>query len=91
MGACFNARVYDLTDDYENLFNASVEASLYEEGHSYSGGIGMLGKGFRIIPTIAKDTKEAHEYICDHHQKWDGAMAMKTQDGKIVIGGWCSE
>ena len=95
MGASFNSRTYDFEklslEEVKEEWNDDVEESLYEDGHNYSGGIGMLGKGFELVPLIAKTEEEADEYICENHQKWDGAMAMATEDGKIVIGGWCSE
>ena len=90
MGASLSTGTYKLDSNYKDRWNSDVEQSQHESGHSYSGEIGMLGKGFDMSSHIAEDTNEAHDYICDHHDKWDGAMAVKTKDGFVVIGGWCS-
>lgn len=94
MGASFSCRTYDLSklsmDEVKTQWNEEVESSLYEDGHNYSGEIGMLGKGFEVQRIVADNEHDADEYICEHQQKWDGAMAVKTKDNKIVIGGWCS-
>ena len=93
MGASFNAYTFDLSkgiDKIKEVWNEGVEQSLYESGHNYSGDIGMLGKGFEVQTTIAEDADEAREYIVENQEKWNGAMAVKTKDNKIVIGGWCS-
>ena len=95
MGASFNTMTFDLSkmtiSEAKEQWNQEVEESLFEDGHSYSGGIGMLGSGFSIVNSEARDTSEADDWICDHHNKWDGAMAMRTQDKQLVVGGWCSE
>ncbi len=93
MGASLDARTYDLDlgmDKIKSRWNESVESSLYEDGNSYSGGIGMLGKGFSMVSRVAKDARDAYEFIAENHDKWDGAMGVKSEDGKITIGGWCS-
>jgi hypothetical protein len=94
MGASYDGRNYDLNKmsmvEVKEQWNEAVESSLYEDGHEYSGGIGMLGKGFSISNFVAENEEEADHYIVEHHEKWNGAMGVKTKDEKIVIGGWCS-
>jgi len=79
MGACFDFRIYKTNDrkEIEAHFDREVEESLIEDGHSYSGGVGMLGKIIvwnSIAPRANKD--EAEDYLSDHHEKWDNAMAV---------------
>jgi hypothetical protein len=77
MGASLDHLTFDLTVDYKNWWNRAVEDSLRADGDQYSGGIGMLGEGFDTVSFVAMNVSEAQEYIADHHQKWDGAMAVK--------------
>jgi phage gp16-like protein len=101
MGASFDSREYDYSlgkEKIEKLWETEVESSLHESGHSYSGGIGMLGS--TIAPWQDKDDsyikltrQEAFDFISDNHQKWDCAMAVSFfHEGKKkwLIGGWCS-
>jgi hypothetical protein len=98
MGAEFNSRSYDgeLTKkQVEKLWNEGVNESLYQQGHSYSGGIGMLGKGISWIEKEFPTEREADDYLVDNHQKWNGAMGVKfigAIGGKkmYLVGGWCS-
>lgn len=97
MGACFNSRTYDgkLTKkEVEKLWNNAVEESLYENGHSYSGCIGMLGNGISWDAKEFPTEREADDYLSDKHEKWNNAMGVKytNSDGKKMwlIGGWCS-
>lgn len=80
MGANFDYRIYpyDTQEEKERAkkcWNSDVEDSQYEDGNSYSGGIGMLGRGFSIQEDLAKES-EAIEFLEDNHRKWDGAMAV---------------
>lgn len=97
MGACFNSRSYDGTltkKAIEKLWNNAVEESLYENGHSYSGCIGMLGSGVSWVEKEFPTEIEADDYLSDKHEKWNKAMGVKYIgiDGKKMwlIGGWCS-
>ena len=100
MGACFNTRMFrdynsKTSKEIEERWNDAVEQSLYEDGHSYSGGIGMLGKGFRLEGKICEDVDEADNYLSEIHSKWSSAIGVRFKDKKggisILIGGWCSE
>lgn len=99
MGAEFNAEIV-MGETYKEIlkkWNDLVDANLYEHGHSYSGGIGMLGHGFIIDETAGTFDKvqDAQAYICEHHEKWKPAMAVRirttnTRNKVLVIGGACS-
>ncbi|MFC1535774.1 hypothetical protein ACFL4H_00240 [Candidatus Neomarinimicrobiota bacterium] len=71
-----------------------VQESLFEDGHSYSGCIGMFGYGIDFLSKEFKNREEAEDFILDKHSKWDNAMAVryKSKSGKInwLIGGWVS-
>jgi hypothetical protein len=96
MGAVFNYETYsgDLsTKEMKEAFEADVEQCQWENGHSYSGGIGML----RYVDTVKHITfdsfEEAEEYVDEKQNKWDGAMAVRyKEDGKEFwfVGGSCS-
>jgi len=98
MGACFNSVSYDgaLTKkQVEKLWNNDVEESLHNSGHSYSGGIGMLGSGVNWVEKEFPTEREADDYLSDKQQKWSKAMGVKfigAIGGKkmYLIGGWCS-
>jgi|LakMenEpi03Aug12_release.lakeMendotaPanAssembly.Ray.scaffolds.fasta_scaffold1738688_1 hypothetical protein len=95
MGACFNSRTFDIEDKAEILkrWDEAVANCLYENGHSYSGGIGMLGHGIQFRSETFKNRDEAEEFILQHQEKWGPAMGVKfsSDNGKgWVVGGWCS-
>ena len=97
MGADFNCYTFedDLgKDKIEKQWDVEVDESLYQDGHSYSGGIGMLGKGIDWQDKNFATEAEAEEYLCENQQKWNGAMAVSyTERDKPkcwAIGGWCS-
>ena len=74
-------------------WNYAVEESLYESGHSYSGEIGMLGKGICWLDKNFLLEDDAEEYISENHEKWSKAIAVSfSKDNKKfwLIGGWCS-
>lgn len=78
-------------------FSEAVLACQHENGHCYSGGIGMLGEIDRWQDKELPGFEDAEDFLANNHQKWDGAMAVsyfaQTNDEptkKWVIGGWCS-
>lgn len=78
MGSAFNVRRYRGTrDEVLKKWNADVEQAGYEDGHSYSGSISELGGGFHDTGKVFDNFDDAQAYIEEHHQKWDGAMAVK--------------
>ena len=75
-------------------FASAMDESLYQDGHSYSGEIGML-----IGPIDWQDKefgswREAEKYLAETQDKFDGPMAVSfvTTEGVKgwIIGGWCS-
>ncbi len=97
MGADFNSHSFKDSigrDAITKAWIAEVDTSLYESGHNYSGGVGMLGHSIEWIempPCENRDT--AQEWLMDKHQKWDGAMAVSYHENGEkfwLIGGWCS-
>ncbi len=64
----------------------------YENGHSYSGGIGML-RGVENSKKVFDTQKEAFEYINNNAEKWEPALAVqfKSPKGELYwyIGGIC--
>ena len=69
----------------------AVEQDLYENGHSYSGSIGMLGPSLNVVHCNVSTFEEAENIISDNHEKWNCAMAMQIKPKVWAIGGWCSE
>ena len=92
MGASFECKEYEKMekDELKRRFNSDVEEDLHMHGHSYSGGIGMLGRISTWLDTEFTSVEKAEDYICDNQKKWDGAMAARLADGSWVVGGWCS-
>jgi hypothetical protein len=95
MGASTDYRVYkyDLgKEKVKKLFEADCQSDAYENGHSYSGTIGMLRTVGKWLD-LNLDGYAAEAYIDEHHQKWDAAMAVSGTLKGIKywwIGGWCS-
>lgn len=86
MGANFVTLVYKVVksdvDDKEEIkkrFAESVDRSCREDGCSYSGEIGMFGPNIVSWKNLSGTQFQAEEYIENHHQKWDGAMAASFQ------------
>lgn len=92
MGASFVYETYQkqTIDELRKQFSNDVEDDLHMNGHSYSGGIGMLGGIGQIVGKLFNTEDEATNYMADFHQKWDAAMAVQLTDGSWVVGGWCS-
>ena len=97
MGAHLNTRRYPSTKTKEEIlkqWDRDCETSLYESGHSYSGGIGMLS-GMPVFKKKRFETEcEAIDYIADNHDKWSEPLAVSYNDKYgtkwWLIGGWCS-
>lgn len=73
-------------------FDNKVEQSLRNDGHSYSGCIGMLRK-LNFHPVVFATVDDAQEFIETHQEKWEPALAVRAKTGTEevwVVGGWCS-
>jgi hypothetical protein len=97
MGASFNHRIFPATTDKKEItkeWGYLVSESLHQDGHSYSGGIGMLGHTIaKWIDLKLPDLNKAVEYIEEKQEKWDPAIAVSYKKGNDIywcIGGWCS-
>lgn len=96
MGAEFNCRVYPDTLNKNGIlekWRTAVDVSRHEDGHSYSGAIGMLRGDPEWQDKQFNSREDAEDYLCDKHEKWSGPLAVSfvTDKGKYwVIGGWCS-
>ena len=98
MGATTDFRVYktDSRKKVKSAFRDACEDARYEYGHGgYTGTIAEMSgvgkwKDLKLASVI-----EAEDYIEEHHEKWEPAMAVsfKLEDGTVgwVVGGWCSE
>jgi hypothetical protein len=91
MGAEFNCRTFNEADKaaVQSQWDNAVESDLWENGHSYSGGIGMLKGPIQWRRERFATRDEAAQFICDNHEKWQPALAVGCGDGWMV-GGWCS-
>ena len=90
-------------NNIQDLFRSEQESDLHENGHSYSGGIGMLDGRIRWESRTFKTEDEAYEYLSDKHQKWGPPMGLRFEKSKSrtsnrqvkkpgwIVGGWCSE
>ena len=95
MGACFESVVIKGENETEakKKFEAIQENDRYENGHSYSGTIGMAD-GIKFTGQSFASRNEAEEYLVNTCQKWEEALAVKfkNQKGEInfLVGAWCS-
>jgi len=75
------------------LFEREQEQDRYENGHCYSGGIGMAN-GLSFKSNVFQSDREADEWLMDHAEKWEDALAVIVREGDMKshfrIGAWCS-
>ena len=96
MGASLNCVSFasDAKDKIKESWDSMVQDSLWEDGHSYSGGIGMLAGPINWRDMRLESSAAAEDYISERHAKWDGPMSVSYAKGDKsgwIIGGWCSE
>lgn len=96
MGAFYNTmrRDGDLTkDQLRSVFEAAQQQDRYENGHMYSGGFGMAA-GLSITDKKFTGWQEADEYLQEHCQKWENALAVRLEEkGEPpvwYIAAWCA-
>ena len=97
MGACYNSLQFRSLNKRKVLreWRAAVDDSQYEDGHSYSGCVGMLtGDPVWETSKVFHSRESANEYISNKHQKCEPPIAVRClrEDGSEgwLIGGWCS-
>jgi hypothetical protein len=76
----------------QEKFRQEQEQDRYENGHSYSGGIGMAS-GLTILDLTCDSVEIAYEFLEDRCKKWEDAIAVKAKkkDRQIwVIGALCA-
>jgi len=82
MGSCFNCLTLKDDSSTARRWNDAVDCSLEEDGNSYSGGIGMLGKGYSLSNRHFDSQDDAIEFMEDNHSKFDdGAIACRFTKG----------
>lgn len=98
MGATTDFCVFKIADKktVKAKFNDACEDARYERGSGgYTGCIAEFGSIESWKELLLPSARAAEDYIVEHHEKWDGAMAVsfKLEDGAFgwVVGGWCSE
>ncbi len=100
MGAEFQSLEVDGSLDRVGVQKAFTDAQaedLHENGHSYSGGLGMaVGLEFKdtAITKPFQNIGLARMWLQDHAVKWESALAVRYLDkyGKErwLIGAWCA-
>lgn len=74
-------------------FQQAQDQDRYENGHSYSGGLGMAS-GLKFEDKTFPSVREAEDYLMDACVKWEEARAVKHQmlDGieMWLIGALCA-
>lgn len=95
MGACFDSGFYRETDKHtvREAFENDQEIDRYENGHCYSGSIGMA-TGAKFLDNMVFGNKEdAEDYIAETAQKWGPALFVKVvneNEEGWFFGAWCS-
>jgi hypothetical protein len=94
MGAEFNTLKVDSTDRLaiRKAFDSAQSSDLHDNGHSYSGGIGMA-EGLEFKDKTFETYQDAETWLCDNAQKWENALAvtlLKHNKKYTLIGAWCS-
>ncbi len=98
MGASFDRRVYPgamTRAEVQDQFSSDRSQSQYENGHSYSGAIGMLAGPVEFKNRTFASVAEAENWLGDNHnKKWGPAYAVRAEppggEAKWVVGGNCS-
>lgn len=97
MGANFDYRVYrgKLFSDAKSAFEGAQDDDRYENGHSYSGGIGMATGVTKVDGDVFESESAAYDYVVENAQKWGDALAVEFRDAagntaNWFIGAWCA-
>lgn len=75
----------------ETKFAMLQDQDRYENGHSYSGGIGMA-RGLAFASETFATKEAAEEWLVDNAEKWGPAIAVRSGDtpNAWIVGAWCS-
>lgn len=85
MGASLNAIVFRSNDRAKITkdFEVMAEQERHQSGHSYSGTIGELHGSIRWNDLKLENERAANEWLSEHHEKWDGPMAVSFKGGVV--------
>lgn len=96
MGACYDGMTYRGTlskTEVKECFDEAQASCRHENGHSYSGGIGMA-QGLEFKDKEFPTADEAQAWLQVNAIKWEAALCVRAKDaeGKTcwVIGACCA-
>ena len=95
MGACLSWKTYKTNDldKAKAMFEKDQESDRYENGHCYSGGIGMLDSISNKVHVFTNQDG-AVRFVADNAQKFEDALVTRYKNDKgeteFLIGGLCS-
>jgi predicted RNA-binding Zn-ribbon protein involved in translation (DUF1610 family) len=90
MGSCFNTYQSHLQegeleqyhDEYQNELRIELGCD------TYAGHLGILSDGLNVVKVKPfKSSTEAEEYLSEHHNKWNQAMAVPFRGRAMVLDG----
>ena len=90
MGAVYVEGFYNQEDKnaVRENFQEAQEHDRYENGHCYSGGIGMA-EGIHFLNDKKFDNiQEAEDWVIDEAQKWGPALAVRIINPDANKNGW---
>jgi len=79
-------------EEVKTIFARLQDQDRYENGHSYSGGLGMT-TGLIFDDKTFESTEAAEEWLDEHARKWDEARCVTVKEnGKTfwLIGANCA-
>ena len=88
MGANFVDLVFEKTKlktkkEVSEHFRIVQDQDTYENGHSYSGTIGMAS-GLKFEEKVFTDLDAAYDYLDGRCQKWEHAICVETQSHWVI-------
>ena len=87
MGASFNTFKVPGTltkSEVKVRFDEAQSQDRHENGHSYSGGIGMAN-GLVFIGKTFPDIQVAQDWLDENAQKWGPALAVTATDNRLRL------
>lgn len=90
MGANFDYRVYRRKgfEDAKSAFEDAQDYDRYENGHSYSGGIGMATGVTEVTGHVFESENAAYDYVVENANKWGDALAVEFLDSDGERSNW---
>lgn len=83
MGACFDAAFVNTTDKQaaKERFNDLLEQDRFENGHSYSGTIGMCN-GVKFTDETFDSPDAAEDWLEENCAKWGPALGVRVKSDR---------